>query len=214
MKILSTKIMNSYQQSVFKGTNDNNKSNPNIIFKGNPTKPSPLTDKILKNKLVGGLFKLADKNPFAFNIVALATACMALRPATVMVVPGSNDKDKKYAAGKSFIASFISTASRLLFILPLGIAIKKLAEKAKIDPKIHFPADGTDAFKKFNFAINNASGAIIAIPTAALVVYLVAKIMDILMKEPKNENKSFGLSNNQAHLDSKKIEKTQEVKNS
>lgn len=191
MKIHSINNNTITPQLNYQKVNDQSNANSfqKISFKG-ATPKSSILDKILKNKLVKSLFELADKNPFAFNIVALATACMALRPATIMVVPGSNDKDKKYAAGKSIIASVVATASRLMFILPLGIAIKKLGDDAKKNPKIKFPKEGTTEFKAFNFALNNGAGALIAIPTAALVVFLVAKIMDKLTHGPKKVDSS------------------------
>lgn len=216
MKIHSINNNTITPQLNYQNVNSQSNANSfqNISFKGAPPKPSPILDKILKNKLVKGLFELADKNPFAFNIVALATACMALRPATVMVVPGSNDKDKKYAAGKSIIASFVGTVSRLIFILPLGIAIKKLGEDAKKNTKINFPKEGTPEFKAFNFALNNGAGALIAIPTAALVVFLVAKIMDKLTHEPKNGNNSENTNNRPFPPAFSKIKNAQEDKNS
>lgn len=194
------------------GNHHNTKAFQEPSFNAALPKSSSITEKILKNKLVKGLFGLADKNPFAFNIVALAVSCMAFRPATIMIVPGSNDKDKKYAAGKSIIASSVATVSRLLFILPLGIAIKKLGENAKKDPKINFPHGGTAKFNTFNFAVNNATGALIAIPTAALVVYLVAKIMDKIVPKDKKGNNSPDVINKQILPASEKIENSQEGK--
>lgn len=189
MKVQSIKNTIAYPQtSLAIAKRDNEITSLNTNFKGNLSKPSPITDKILKNKVVKSLFELADKNPFAFNTLALASTCMVMRPATIMVVPGSNDKDKKYAAAKSFTASFISTASRLIFILPLGIAIKKLGERAKTNPEIDFPQRGTPKFNAFNFAVNNTTGALLAIPIAALVVYLVAKIMDKIMHNSNNKS--------------------------
>lgn len=181
-----------------------------VSFKGAPPKVSFL-DKMLKNKFVKGLFEFADKNPFAFNIAAMATACMALRPATILVMPGSNDKDKKYAAGKSFISSFVATVSRLIFILPLGIAMANLAKKAKENPKIKFPHEGTAEFTRFNFGVNNTAGVILAVPTAALVVFLVAKIMDKLMHGDKKEIKTSNVDSKEGLPALNKIKNTQEV---
>lgn len=212
MKIQPTTGMVGSPQAFSREVRRNNKNGLNIKFNGNVPKPSPVTDRILKNKLVKWLFELSDKNPFAFGIVALATSCMALRPATVMVVPGSNDKDKKYAAGKSFIASFVATTSRLIFILPLGIVMKKLGDAAKNNPKINFPHKGTTKFDAFNFAVNHSAGIILSIPTAALVVFLVAKIMDKLMHVSKKENNSADINNKQNLSTFSKMKNTQEDK--
>lgn len=189
MKIQPTTGMVGSSQA-FSREAKRNKNGLNINFNGNVPKLSPMTDKFLKNKFVKGLFEFADKNPFAFNVVALAVACMGLRTSTVLIMPGSNDKDKKYAAGKSFISSFISTVSRLMLILPVGIAIEKLGKAAKENPKLEFPADGTTRFKAFKFGVNNGIGLLLSVPTAALVIYLVAKIMDKIMHHSKNGKKS------------------------
>lgn len=160
------------------------------------TKDSKIIDWILKNKLSQKLFELADKNPFAFTIASLATTCMLMRPPTILIMPGSNDKDKKYAAGKSFIASFVGNSSRILFILPLGFAMKKLGDKAeknllknnqpiKALPK-KFPPRSTKQFEVFNFAVSQTAGFLLAIPSSALMVYATAKIMDKLMNKTKN----------------------------
>lgn len=146
---------------------------------GNANKPLPSKlDKFLKNKFVQGLFKLADKNPFAFNIVALATTCMLMRPVTILAIPGTNEKDKKYAAGKSFIASVIGNSSRLLFILPLGIFMANLGRQAVKNPKLKFPKDKTPEFQAYNYLVNNLAATLLAIPTSGLMVYAVAKVMD------------------------------------
>jgi len=178
------------KQLNYKSNNKNNKNSfNNVSFKSAPPKHSPIIDKLLKNKFTQRLFKLADINPFAFNIVALATTCIILRPATIMVVPGSSKEDKKYAAGKSIISSAIANTSRVVLCLPLALSVAKLGkEAAQKAGETKFPKIGTPKFESFNYLVNNGFSVILAIATSALMVTTVAKVMNKLMPPPKNKN--------------------------
>lgn len=95
-------------------------------FCANPEKVASGIDKILKSKVAQGIFNFASMNPFGFNILALATTCIILRPPTVMVIPGSNKEDKQYVAAKSIIGSVVANTGRILLCLPLAKAIEKI----------------------------------------------------------------------------------------
>lgn len=152
--------------------------------------PNSNVDKIINNKFAQKVFKFASLNPFGFNIAALAIACIVLRPATIMVTPGSSKKDREYTAGKSIISSAIANGSRILFCLPLAKAIVKLGDKAKKNPKeVKFPAKGTPKFEVVNYAINNGFAVLLSLATSGLMVYSVAKIMPILLKDKNDKNK-------------------------
>lgn len=146
-------------------------------------------DKILNNKLAKSLFKIANKNPFVFTTVSLLVACALMRPATIMLTPGSNQKDKKYAAGKSIIASIIASAGRLLFIIPLGFYIHKLGKKAINNPNFKFPKLDTEDFDALKYLITNAAGFVLSVGMAALMVKAVAKIMKKLVPDENKQNK-------------------------
>lgn len=150
-----------------------------------PDGKTKVIDKVLNNKAVKWLFKIANKNPFAFTIAALLATCVVMRPATIMITPGSDIEDKKYAAGKSIIASIIANASRLVFILPLGIVIHKLGQKALDNPEFKFPKLKTKEFDSFKYLVTNAAGLALSLALSALIVKFVAVIMKELVPEKK-----------------------------
>lgn len=158
-------------------------------FDTNPAGKTETIDKILNNKLAKSLFKIANKNPFVFTTVALLVACAFMRPATIMLTPGSNPKDKKYAAGKSIIASLIASAGRLLFIIPLGTIIHKLGQKALDNPNFKFPKLKTQKFDALKYLITNVAGFVLSVGMAALMVKAVAKIMKKLVPEENKQSK-------------------------
>lgn len=186
MKTLSIKNNTITPQLNYQNINSQINAKPfqNVSFKGAPPKVSIL-DKMLKNKLAQGLFKLADMNPFAFNLTALAVSCIILRPPTIMVVPGSNKDDRKYMAGKSIIAATIADTSRVLLCLPLAMTMKKLGQKA-LAGKLNFPKEGTKEFEAFNYMVNNGFALLLVIGTSALMAWTVAKVMNILVPPHKN----------------------------
>jgi hypothetical protein len=152
--------------------------------------PNSNIDKILNNKFAQKVFKFASLNPFGFNIVALTVSCMFLRPATLMVTPGTSKKEREYAAGKSIISSGIANGSRILLCLPLAKAIEKLGDKALHNPNsAKFPAKGTPKFEVVNYAINNGFAVLLSLATSGLMVSMVAKIMPILLKGKMDKNK-------------------------
>lgn len=150
--------------------------------------PEPKTiNKILENKSAQWVFKFAKKNPFGFNILALALSCIILRPATIMVLPGQKKDDKQYLAGKSIIASVIIDIARLAFCLPLAMALDFMGEKSKELPKIKFPKAGTKEFDMFNFGVNNALSIVLQVGTAALMTMAIPKVMSRILTPPEKK---------------------------
>lgn len=149
---------------------------------------SQIIDKLLNNKLAKSLFKIANKNPFAFTIAAMLTACIAMRPATIMLLPGENKEDKKYAAGKSIISSVIANSIRLIFIIPLGMAIHRLGQKAIENPCFKFPKLKTPKFDALKYLITNSAGFVLSLASAALMVKAIGKIMAKLVPENKQQH--------------------------
>lgn len=174
--------------------------NTATAFCANP-KQTEFIDKILNNKVAKGIFDFASLNPFGFNILMLATTCIVLRPATVMVVPGSNKEDKKYIAVKSIVASTIANTGRLLFCLPLAKSIEKLGNKAVEKTKnIDFPAKGTPRFDAYNFGVNNGFAFILSLFTTALFVAAVTKIMNKIMPPNGDKKNSSNIDKNKQEI--------------
>lgn len=164
-----------------------------VNFKGTLPKPSPILDRFLNNKITKSAFKLASLNPFAFNIAALALTCIVMRPLTILITPGSTKEDRRYAAGKSVIASTIANTSRIVFCLPLANAMKKLGKASQAGAVgVKFPKIGTPKFDAFNYLVNNGFAVILSLATSAIIVEAVAKVMDKLVpvtKKTKDANK-------------------------
>lgn len=150
-------------------------------------------DKFLKSK--GGLkiLKLADINPTLFSLGIATAVSTTLRPATLMVVPGAKKEDKKYAAIKSIISAIVTLATQGLIFYPLGVAMKKLGEKADSAPKsTTFPYKiKTPKFEACNYFLNNALGFFVTIAATLVMVKVVGAIMNKIMP-PKNEAKKGG----------------------
>lgn len=162
---------------------------------------SKAINSILNNKSAQWIFKFAKKNPFGFNILALALSCIILRPATIMVLPGQKKDDKQYLAGKSIIASVIIDIARFAFCLPLAMALDSMGEKAKKLPKIKFPKAGTKDFDMFNFGVSNALSIVLQVGTAALMTMAIPKVMSRILKPPEQKENA------------KKAEKAEKPKN-
>lgn len=169
------------------------------------TPDSKAINSILNNKSAQWIFKFAKKNPFGFNILALALSCIILRPATIMVLPGQKKDDKQYLAGKSIIASVIIDIARFAFCLPLAKALEYVGNKAKEMPKkIKFPAEGTKDFDMFNFGVNNALSVVLQVGTAALMTMAIPKVMSRILTTPEQKK---------ADCEQRKADNSAEVKN-
>lgn len=154
-----------------------------IGFAGNSAvSESPRVDKILKKPFVQKLFKIAQQNPHAFNLINLAVLGIVLRPTTVMAIPGAEKEDKQYVAAKSVIGTVLIVASQLLISIPLGKGIEKLGKAAEKNPKIPFFKFGSKKFDAYNFLISNAVGLIVTLASSSfLTVKLTTKIMNKLI---------------------------------
>lgn len=170
-------------------------------------KNSKIIDGILKNKAAQWAFKFASKNSFGFSVLALAISCMIFRPITIMALPGQKKDDKEYLAAKAIIASAIADAGRILFILPLGIAMDKWTKTAKkaeeLVDKQKLEKLGKEAQNKaiairntkydaFNFAANNVFSVILSIGTAALMTIAIPKVMSRILPPPNKNNNLNG----------------------
>lgn len=189
MKIQSTLGSMSFEKTHKYTFNANNtKANSqNINFKGTlPTTKPPFLDRLMNAKAVKGLFKLASQHPFPFNVIAMATACILLRPPTIMLMPGSNKEDKSYAAAKSIIGSVIANGSRLILIFPLGIAMAKMGEKALKDHTLKFPKIKTKEYEAYNYLISNSAGFILSLGMSGPIIYTLTKVMNKIMPPKKD----------------------------
>lgn len=173
-----------------------------VNFNGNfPDKNSRFIDAVLKNKFAQKyIFNFAGMNPHVFNLCALAFTNILLRPVSILAVPGAKDEDKKYAAAKSIIGSTLLTVGELVVCIPIAKNIKKLAIEAKEKPNISkFPKIDTPRFKAYNYLVNNAVGLILTtIFMSFLTVKLTAKIMNKLLADKKNKDKTHNYNINQS----------------
>lgn len=166
-------------------------------FNGNVPQNTKFIDSILQKKFSKGLFRLAGLNPVLFNVSVLTLVGLVLRPATIMVVPGSNKEDRSYAAGKSIISTSIYTATKLAIFYPFGKYMEYLGTRAKENPvKYKFPHIGTKKFDALNYLINNGLSALITIMTASLMVTLVSKIMNKVVPAKKSPKTNLYMQNN------------------
>lgn len=167
------------------------KSAKTIGFEGNSAvSETPRVDKILKKGYVQKLFKIAQQNPHAFNLINLAALGIVLRPATVLVIPGAEKEDKQYVAAKSLIGTVLIVASQLLISIPLGNAIERLGKAAEKNPKIPFFKFGSKKFDAYNFLISNAVGLAVTLASSSfLTVKLTTKIMNKLLPQKSHLNK-------------------------
>lgn len=172
------------------------KNAQNIGFEGNlVVSETPRIDKMLKSPFVQKLFKIAQQNPHAFNLINLAVLGIVLRPATVMAVPGAEKEDKQYVAAKSVIGTALIVASQLLISIPIGKGIEKLGKAAEKNPKIPFFKFGSKKFDAYNFLISNAVGLVVTLASSSfLTVKLTTKIMNKFIAQ-KNSNPSKDTQN-------------------
>lgn len=185
------KIRAKYPEYQINSLNNSKRNPPAINFEGNSAvSEMPKIDKILKKPFVQKLFKIAQQNPHAFNLINLAVLGIVLRPATVMAVPGAEKEDKQYVAAKSVIGTVLVVASQLLISIPLGKGIEKLGKVAANNPKNPFFKFGSKQFDAYNFLISNAVGLIVTLASSSfLTVKLTAKIMNkFLPQKDSNAN--------------------------
>ncbi len=159
-----------------------------VNFAAAANKTDRYIDKFLKSKSGLKILKLADINPTLFSLGIATAVSTTLRPATLMVVPGAKKEDKKYAAIKSIISAFVTLATQGLIFYPLGVAMKKLGEKAENAPKsTKFPYKiKTPKFEACNYFLNNALGFFVAIAATLVMVKVVGAIMNKIMP-PKTD---------------------------
>lgn len=162
-----------------------------IGFEGNSAvSKTPRIDRILKKGYVQKLFKIAQQNPHAFNLINLAALGIVLRPATVLMIPGAEKEDKQYVAAKSLIGTVLIVASQLLISIPLGNVIERLGKAAAKNDKIPFFKFGSKKFDAYNFLISNAVGLAVTLASSSfLTVKLTTKIMNKLLPQKSNLNK-------------------------
>lgn len=180
-----------YQVNSLKMPTKSVKNAQSIGFEGNSAaSETPRIDNLLKKPLVQKLFKIAQQNPHAFNLINLAVLGIVLRPTTVMAVPGAEKEDKQYVAAKSVIGTVLIVASQLLISIPIGKGIEKLGKAAEKNPKIPFFKFGSKKFDAYNFLISNAVGLIVTLASSSfLTVKLTTKIMNKLLPQKSNLNK-------------------------
>lgn len=185
MKILSIQNTQAPQKNNVVAKNNSACNIPSFGVKAS----GKIIDGILKNKAAQWIFNFADKNPFGFDILTLATTCILMRPVTILFFPGTKKDDKKYLAIKSIIASVIANAGRLAFCIPLAKSLEHLGDKAaKNVDSIRFPARQTKKFEAFNYVANKGFAVLLSIGTAALTAMAVSKIMLKIL--PPHEEKS------------------------
>lgn len=104
--------------------------------------------------------RYADAHNIGCSALMSLILAGALRPATIMALPGKKDKeDKIYASGHSIASGIIGFGFSTLLTTPLDIAVKKLFEDAK--EKLPIPKEGIPKgakrsdYTKFNMGILN-----------------------------------------------------------
>lgn len=150
-------------------------------------------DKFLNSKTGLKIIKTAGLNPAFFALAMGTLVSTTFRPATLMVVPGAKKEDKKYASIKSIISAFVTLATQGLIFYPLGLAMKKLGEKAKDAPNsTKFPYKiKTPKFEICNYFLNNGLNIFVTVGATLVMVKVVGAIMDKIMPR-KPEAKEGG----------------------
>lgn len=175
----------------------NSRKNPQRIgFEGNPVaSETPRIDRILQKPFVQDIFKKASNNSHLIQVLSIGVLGLALRPATLLVIPGAEKKDKQYVATKSIIGTALLVATQLLITIPLGKSLDKLAEIAKKNPKSAFNSYTPKQLKAYNFLISSVVGLVLTFATSSyLTVKLTTQIMTKLFpqKEESNTQKPKG----------------------
>lgn len=151
------------------GLCEKNKTGNNVTFSGGLTRTSEAAANCLKGGSEGGLFKkkwfdtflrYADAHNIGCSALMALLLAGAVRPATIMALPGKKDKDDKiYASGHSIASGVIGFGFSTLLTTPLDIAVKKIIEDAK--EKLPIPKEGIpkgadrSKYTKFNMGILN-----------------------------------------------------------
>ena len=115
---------------------------------------------LFKKKWFDSFLRYADAHNIGCSALMSLILAGALRPATIMALPGKKDKeDKIYASGHSIASGIIGFGFSTLLTTPLDIAVKKLFEDAK--EKLPIPKEGIPKgakrsdYTKFNMGILN-----------------------------------------------------------
>ncbi len=66
-----------------------------------------MSEKFVKSKAVNGLTKFVNNNEAAYNAIYSLLIAGIIKPAVVMHMPGSDDKDKQLIATKNFLQAFL-----------------------------------------------------------------------------------------------------------
>lgn len=151
------------------GLCEKNNAENNVTFSGGLTRTSEAAANCFNGNKGGGLFnkkwfdtflRYADAHNIGCSALMALLLAGAVRPATIMALPGKKDKDDKiYASGHSIASGIIGFGFSTLLTTPLDIAVKKIIEDAK--EKLPIPKEGIpkgadrSKYTKFNMGILN-----------------------------------------------------------
>ena len=172
-------------------------NNKKTSFQGNTTSPS------LMMRPVVSICKLAGNNPALAEAVIGTIFASALRPVTIMAVPGAKKEDKEYAAGKAFISGLLYLTTSIALYTPIAFAISKLSHdgisrfaKSKTGQKIVktciLPfAEKSKETKAFKFITKYGMSFPIGAMDAFILFKLIPPVVSKLFKhnKPNPENK-------------------------
>lgn len=147
---------------------------------------------ISKNKAIKKTITIIEKNPAMANSLICAGIGIIAKPATILLMPEKNlevKKDKQYGIARSISTGFIDFLFALALFIPLNKYINKTG-KNLYETKNSIYYKNKEMVSNAKSMLNRAS-RFITLPLFAYLKFLfIDKIVDILFKKDKNDNKN------------------------
>lgn len=163
-----------YQQSSLMEKNDTVEIKQTANFTGTPDavkKTGGITTKSLVHKFI----QSADNSGLYEGLIAPVLACF-IRPISILSLPGSEKRDKQYAASQSIATGIVSFVSSMLIYTPLDEAIKNVNKNLEKTKWLNDPTKMTIFKNLVSGGIKIATyGAI-----AAIMINTVPPVMNLL----------------------------------
>jgi hypothetical protein len=147
--------------------------------------------KFFENKFVRNFLDKAYENQTLFSAgFALLLTCI-LRPATIMVTPGSkkNSDDKKYAAAHSMASGVIGYLISCAISKPISAGLKKIIENpSDFLPKDSYLVKQKASMNAANTYLNRLPDVLMAAPKAMITIALIPPILKYVFGWEKKSN--------------------------
>lgn len=172
-----------YQTSRLKSKNGVVEVKKNANFSG--ASEAAISTSLVTKSGFHKFIQTADNTGLYEGLISPVLACF-IRPLSILGLPGSEKRDKQYAAAQSIATGIVSFVTALMIYTPLDEALKNVNKNLEKTKWLN------DPMKKTIFTNIVSSGVKIATygTIAAIMINTVPPVMSILFPKKKEDSKS------------------------